>query len=635
MSLPFLSTQCIFNTDDDNKIKKEIKNDLDSTIEKVKVLWEKNNLDASAKSQIDVNNLNNESIKNELKFYNNSNYSVEIESISRDELEGNISVKFVLKNLTPLVTSKHKTVTFSGFKSDKLKQQEIIKQLNNDVRNVKITIDNIWDKYISDISQNELFYSGYNKNKYDVVFKKWTKNTNEIRITFILKDKRTKLESNNWTYTLSGFKTNHNTNGETKEDLDKIAEGISFDVDNKANILSSEINEYSQLKVFDLDDTKYKINYTNLEHTETTLKAYYQISNKENIISDEYVYEIEGFKTSTIPSVSPTLASSKIRIGMWNVLNLSQKSAVFKKYALASIIDKLNLDLIGIIENKTEASAQSFCEYLKTFTGNNNWEVIASNSSIHNLRLESNSKQHECPAFLYKKNILEVEKFDNGKNWLGYDNSTFVGNETDGSIGYVRPPMGVKFRTKGQIKNNFTFVIDHFDSPGAKKDNSETDSQISGQGTQEADEAFNLKNVMDWFDKHDGENDDLFFMGDTNIKLNNQRKAFDKILSDQYYKSLLNDDEQSKTSLKAKWNEYSEPYDKIFFKSNLKYENASFYPLYNVFNDGYIKNYATLNEWKTYINKTYKSGDAGFIKSAISDHCPIYFDLILSANDDK
>ena len=100
-----------------------------------------------------------------------------------------------------------------------------------------------------------------------------------------------------------------------------------------------------------------------------------------------------------------------------------------------------------------------------------------------------------------------------------YDNSNFEAKkQTNPKIGFIRPTFGVRFETKGSIKNDFTFVINHFDSSGNKQWNSnnkikkntiygyveENDSAISDQGAQEADEAYNLINAMNWFDEKDG-----------------------------------------------------------------------------------------------------------------------------------
>lgn len=629
ISLPFLSTQCSFfemnKTQEKNK--DEIQNDLNNAVEKIKIWWDKDNLEASKKAQIDVKNLNDEEIKNELKFYNCATYLVEVKSIKKDDQEGTITVNFVLKDEKNNLKSKSFKITFTGFKANKINKQEIVDKLNKSVKNVKVEVEKIAEKLTSEILLKDLFYSGFDKNTEEVIFKNWAKTNNEIKVTFTLKNKNYNLESNEFTYILTGFKVSKNISGETVEELNEIAKKIVFDVNNKQNIFSNSVIDYTQLKVANIDSTKYNITYNKLECLPTSVKVHFQINNKDNTFSDIQVFEITGFK----------VAKSKIRIGMWNILNLYETSEEYKKYGLASVIEHLNLDVIGLIENKTKASAQKFCEYLKKFTGNNNWELIASDNTIHNPKLAPTSKQHECPAFIYKKDKIAIEKFINGKEWLGYDNSTFVVNEENNNLGYVRPPMGVKFKTLGPIQNNFTFVIDHLDSPGAAKSGESKSSLLSKQGAQEADEAYNLKNLMDWFDQQDGDNDDLIFMGDTNIKLGNQATAFSEILKDQYYKALLTDSKQHKSSLSnSTWGKYSEPYDKIFTRTNLKYENANLFPLYDIFKDNILKDYQTIEEWKTYVDtirkKTYDK-DLKYIFHAISDHSPIYFDLILDPND--
>lgn len=103
----------------------------------------------------------------------------------------------------------------------------------------------------------------------------------------------------------------------------------------------------------------------------------------------------------------------------------------------------------------------------------------------------------------------------------------------------LKASNGSKFKTLGPVQNDFTFVIDYFDSLGKKSQ--EVKLNLSGRCVQEADEVYNLKNLMDWFDQQEWDNNDLIFMSDTNIKLGNQANTFSQILKNQYYPALLLD----------------------------------------------------------------------------------------------
>ncbi|WP_051617825.1 endonuclease/exonuclease/phosphatase family protein [Mycoplasmopsis iners] len=340
----------------------------------------------------------------------------------------------------------------------------------------------------------------------------------------------------------------------------------------------------------------------------------------------------------------------KIRIGNWNVLNFSlteNNSDLVKNVkikAIAYLIKHLNIDVQGIIELDNEEAVKELTNYLNQIQPEAKWEYIINdwNDNGKNPLLEANSKQHEYAAVIYKSSKLNSKKFINNKFGLSYDNSNFENHFRQGKkYGYVRPPFGVLLETKGKTKNDFTFVIDHFDSPGKNDKIGESSiSRVNGNklaksvGDQEADEAYNLYNMMNWFDNHDAENDDLIFMGDTNIPAHTTNHLFEPALNNGYI-SLISDDVN--TSLGTKFGAYASAYDKIFYKGDLAFENPSTYNLYDIADDGVIPHIHGFAAWKKYVesyNKTY-SNPASYIKSSIADHNPIYFDLILNPNDPK
>ncbi|WP_416389214.1 endonuclease/exonuclease/phosphatase family protein [Mycoplasmopsis columbina] len=301
--------------------------------------------------------------------------------------------------------------------------------------------------------------------------------------------------------------------------------------------------------------------------------------------------------------------------------------------ALSKIINYLNIDVQGIVELFNPEALIELVKELNTLNTEANWKYVISDydKGGKNVLLESNSKQHELSGFIYKASKLDAIAFDNNLIGTSYDNSNYKPHfNSDSNLGFVRPPFGVKFKTKGSEKNDFTFVIGHFDSPGVSKENQEVSHKK--QGTQELDEAWNLNAAMNWYDHIDGNNNELIFMGDTNIKKNNEALAFEPLLVQNNYKSLLKED--NPTSIGRNFN-YSEPYDKIFYKGDLEVTNSDKYDLLAFPESGLWENISSFQEWKNFLQKNdydYKT-ETSYISSVISDHAPIYTDLLLNKAD--
>ncbi|WP_240536024.1 endonuclease/exonuclease/phosphatase family protein, partial [Mesomycoplasma ovipneumoniae] len=236
------------------------------------------------------------------------------------------------------------------------------------------------------------------------------------------------------------------------------------------------------------------------------------------------------------------------------------------------------------------------------------------------------TNQQEKYTFLYKSSLLETINFEGNSNpYLIQDGKNLT---------WARPVAAVKFKTKTNIKNDFTLAIGHFDAPGVSKNrNEKADSEASNQGQQEANEARDLVNVLAQIDEKDGPNNEIIFMGDTNIRGENTEKLFKLTLES--YRLLLNKDE--KTSLSSKdFGEYANAYDKIFYKGDLKTKNAQKYELYSIFE----KNTVNLEEYDKMRKQDgrsvkYKLDDPKDINRirGISDHTMVYFDLELSESD--
>ncbi|MFU0909089.1 endonuclease/exonuclease/phosphatase family protein [Mesomycoplasma ovipneumoniae] len=312
-----------------------------------------------------------------------------------------------------------------------------------------------------------------------------------------------------------------------------------------------------------------------------------------------------------------------IRVGFWNVLNYTNKSKnpnSAKTYALANVINSSGSDVVGLAEITSTGDGTDIIKELEKLNPSAGWKEITTNKY-------GKERQQEKYTFLYKSSLLETINFE------GKSNPYLI--QEGKNLTWARPVAAVKFKTKTNIKNDFTFAIGHFDAPGnkSKSRKEKADPEASGQGEQEANEARDLVNVLAEIDKKDGPNNEIIFMGDTNIRTENTDKLFKSTLES--YRLLLNKDE--KTSLSSKnFGEYANSYDKIFYKGDLKTKNAQKYNIFSIFE----KNVVDLEKYdkmrkqdgRSINYKTTNPKDIDRIRG-ISDHTMVYFDLELSESD--
>ncbi|WP_318053124.1 endonuclease/exonuclease/phosphatase family protein, partial [Mesomycoplasma ovipneumoniae] len=320
--------------------------------------------------------------------------------------------------------------------------------------------------------------------------------------------------------------------------------------------------------------------------------------------------------------------NQSIRVGFWNVKEYTNKSKkntnTAKTYALASIINSSGSDVVGLAEITTTGDGTDIVNELEKLNSAAGWKQMTTNEY-------GKENQQEKYTFLYKSSLLEMINFEeNSSPYLIQDGIKLEK--------WTRPVAAVKFKTKTNIKNDFTLAIGHFDAQGKyngknKKRKEEADSKAPKQGQQEADEARDLANVLNEIDKKDGLNNEIIFMGDTNILTENTEKLFESTLKS--YRLLLNKDE--KTTLPSKgFGEYKNSYDKIFYKGDLNTKNAQKYELYSIFENKIVdlEKYDEMRKQdkKPTKDKSHNPKDIERIRG-ISDHTMIYFDLELSESD--
>ncbi|WP_051677961.1 endonuclease/exonuclease/phosphatase family protein [Mycoplasmopsis opalescens] len=439
------------------------------------------------------------------------------------------------------------------------------------------------------------------------------------------------------------------SNSTTKSDFSVISE--------KIKILEDKINKNNNDKV-DLSEQKIKINLLKqeieswnnkqLKTNEINAKTE-EFNSKLTKIKKEVNQKINDSKTESDDQAGDdqgnnNLTQDKIRIGSWNILNYGPKNKwddinQFKAVSLARTMHYNKMDVVGICEiNKGRVDKLKYIiDELNRLDSQAKWTYVATDENKGAYNPASSDAQSEDAAFIYKSSKLKVKQFSDGTKGRSYDNKTFESIYQQQN-GYVRPPFGAFFETLGLVKNDFTLVVSHFDSPGSKKSANESNG-ISGQGAFESNEAANLDNLMEYFDLLDEKNDDLFFMGDTNIKAKNGKELFRRAY-DKGYEALFDDsDDASRSSLGTKnWGKKSEPYDRFIVKTNLKTLNPTVYDLYNLPDTGLFKDYNidSKESWISYVSNNLKkeySTDGSYLGKLVSDHCPIYFDLALNPDD--
>ncbi|ACF07030.1 Endonuclease/Exonuclease/phosphatase family [Metamycoplasma arthritidis] len=306
----------------------------------------------------------------------------------------------------------------------------------------------------------------------------------------------------------------------------------------------------------------------------------------------------------------------KMKWGHWNVLKLSDKNDK-KIAAIAALIKKIDYDVVGLTEVFSEEAVKEVVAQLNKLAGSGTYSYVASKKLKGSY---AGNLQAEHVGVIYnsqKIKTIPFEKTKNNKKEIGYSyiekfNSEFIKKHNKAE--YVRPPYGVKFQWLKGKKEDFTFVFDHFDSPGGSKGEGTT----SGVGNQELAEARQLANVLDHFDEIDGENEDIFFSGDTNIKAGKEKFAFGEELFKKY-QSAFKDNLEFATSLGIKAGNYSQPYDKMFTKTKFKTSNHGIYKLWDLSKDDEFTNlFKELHNGKI---------ETSEIRKLVSDHAPIYSEV--------
>lgn len=356
-----------------------------------------------------------------------------------------------------------------------------------------------------------------------------------------------------------------------------------------------------------IDETKVDWKIERVENlgnsTIEVLLSFFDKINNKNIGTRKY--KISRFKKE----------SEILRWGHWNICNLGNlpKHQVHANL-IANWLTSYNVDVMGLTEVESMQGLEEIVNKLNEFKKTKKFKYITSK------RLKgvyAGKNQAEYTSIIYDSEKLEVKDFTNGQKGFSYQEK-FKSNWRD-DCEYVRPPFGALFEHKNSSRK-FTFVFNHFDGPGINPKINEVSSGFGGNGSQEIAEAMQLRKVLDKFDELDGDNENIFFGGDTNIKLGNQRKGAFGDIEQKGYKSLFKDEEKYKSSLGTNFNVYSQPYDKLFAKTKFQTIGSYIYKLWDIEKDKEL-----LNKCKD-LGLSYDSSPYKW-RAQISDHCPVYSDL--------
>lgn len=321
------------------------------------------------------------------------------------------------------------------------------------------------------------------------------------------------------------------------------------------------------------------------------------ITNKSSDSVSNYSYIRSKVSDHSPIGMKLNIDNQVYNVGHWNTLNFTfSKDRQEKVDNISKTILFYKFDLIGLTEinanTVTETNKENATYFINYINGlipkdernNREYDIIVSNNTTSQFAAVGQSEQ---VAILYNKNKFKPFEYTNltikndaivGSGYFYSNPLTDFSKDTSRKYDYVRSPFGTMFNlVNSAIEYPITFLFSHFDSPGASSSsqNKKTEIMVDGIGSQEYYEAYNIKNVLSEFEEKFN-NKNIIFMGDTNIKTNKQKTAFnEKELNLSNYNFLFKDSLEYATSLatvktvekypndKLKW--YSNPYDKIIY----------------------------------------------------------------------
>lgn len=322
------------------------------------------------------------------------------------------------------------------------------------------------------------------------------------------------------------------------------------------------------------------------------------ITNKNSEKMTDYSYIRARVSDHAPIGMKLNIGDQKYNVGHWNTLNFTFSQEKLEKVDnISRTILFYNFDLIGLTEinantvtSENKSNANYFVNYINSLLTPEEketieYDIIVSKNTTSQFASDGQSEQ---VTILYNKKKFQPVSLTNfniktndalvGEGYFYSNPLTDFEMDKNRKFDYIRSPFGTMFNiVNSTIDYPITFLFSHFDSPGYvnSSTSSKTETNVNGIGSQEYFEAYNIQNVLDEF-KNKFNNDNIIFMGDTNIQTNKQSIAFDESgLKLSNYNFLFKDTSEYSTSLatvatlekypndKLRW--YSNPYDKIIY----------------------------------------------------------------------
>ncbi|MGX9372725.1 MnuA family membrane nuclease [Mycoplasma sp. 3398] len=310
---------------------------------------------------------------------------------------------------------------------------------------------------------------------------------------------------------------------------------------------------------------------------------------------------------------------NKVKYGHWNILNFTGDLTKQEKKTkrIAYLAKQENFDVLGLTEVDNADGVKNIVDEMNKLSSSNMYAYIAS-EKLKGDKFGPNVAEHV--AVIYNTKEMEPEAFSNGK--IGYSyTQEFTINSNSEKAQYARPPYGIKFKYKLKPDVKLTFVFDHFDAPGVSRSNKKIGEKIKkGVGTFEYREGQQLVNVLDYFDSIDGPQSNIFFGGDTNIKHGKQSFVFSTL--EGKYKSVFGDTDKFSTSLGTS-KRFSEPYDKLFYKTDYKLEESGIFDIYKTKEDSKLVEELTKLGIEISQDEKIRNG------SVLSDHTYVWAEFLI------
>lgn len=255
-------------------------------------------------------------------------------------------------------------------------------------------------------------------------------------------------------------------------------------------------------------------NVVSVEKTEVEAKTLGQTSENTEHQNTNPVDATTNNHDSNVTINQETDNSTIIRVGYWRTDGYSAKTRDDRTTLFTKVIKNINLSLIVVsdIVSGQGNDGEKIVEQLNEENNpNGHWKQLTAQTD----------KQKSKISFIYNSDVL---------NPTPEHTNIKLSENSDSS--YVIKPVSLTFETK-KGKKIFSFVSSIFNATGPKKGKKgkgeeKKDTEFDGQGKNEIKQAKELEEEISKLTSNT--NNNIIFMGSTNILGENQDKVFEKLL---------------------------------------------------------------------------------------------------------